>query len=78
VADDFKPGAAMTRKVMLFYKNRKYAIRGQFKVGSDDVGTAMADKDFGALPLPVRKYVIGYWKELSDFLIIKTIPVPMN
>ncbi len=78
VADDFKPGSAMTRKAMLFYKNKKYAIRGQFHVGSDSNGTAVLDKDFDTIPFSFKKYTIGYWNELSDFLIIKTIPVPEN
>jgi hypothetical protein len=78
VADDFKPGGIMTRKAMLFYKNKKYAIRGQFRVGSDGSGTAVLDKDFDTIPFAIKKYAIGYWNELSDFLIIKTIPVPEN
>jgi hypothetical protein len=78
VAEDFAPGSIMTRKVMLFYKDRKYAIRGQFHEGADDSGTVVMDKDFDTIPFAVKKYTIGYWNELSDFLIIKTIPVPAN
>lgn len=75
---DMSAGNIVTRKAMLFYKNKKYAIRGSFRVGNDDKGDAELDKDFETIPKPVKNYAIGFWNALSDFLIIKTIPVPVN
>ena len=71
---DMTAGNIVTRKAMLFYKNKKYAIRGSFKVGNDDKGDVTMDKDFDTIPTPVKKYAIGFWNAMSDFLIIKTIP----
>ncbi len=75
---DMSAGNIVTRKAMLFYKNKKYAIRGSFKVGDADKGDVQMDKDFDTIPKPVKKYAIGYWNAMSDFLIIKTIPVPTD
>jgi hypothetical protein len=75
---DMSAGNIVTRKAMLFYKNKKYAIRGSFRVGNDDKGDVLVDKDFDTIPKPVKKYAIGFWNAMSDFLIIKTIPVPAD
>jgi hypothetical protein len=63
---------------MLFYKNKKYAIRGSFWVGNDDKGEVQIYKDFEIIPRPFKKYAIGSWNSMSDFLIIKIIPTPAN
>jgi len=68
----------LTIKAMLFYTNKKYAIRGQAHYGSNDPGTAVMDSEFDTIPLAIKKYAIRFWNSLSDFEILKNIPLSAN
>jgi len=54
-----------TWKLLLHYKNKKYAIRAHQKDSDyDDSGTTM-DESFNTLPKSVKKYVVQYWNKLA-------------
>lgn len=50
-----------TRKVLVFYKNKKYAIRGRIAKQEEDQTTRSTDFDFDTLPVAVRKQALQMW-----------------
>jgi hypothetical protein len=58
-------------KVMLHYKNQKYAVRahiprfGEEQFGADK-SSLISDKSIEALPSSVKKYVMDYWNDVAD------------
>ncbi|MES2109994.1 MAG: hypothetical protein V4577_14640 [Bacteroidota bacterium] len=54
-----------TWKLMLHYKNKKYAIRAYEPDSDDDEPELMMDKSFDTLPKAVKAYVIQYWDSLA-------------
>jgi hypothetical protein len=51
----------ITVKLMLHYKNKKYAIRGEVPQQSSDKSRMKIDPSFDLLPAPVKSYAIEYW-----------------
>lgn len=51
----------ITVKLMLHYKNKKYAIRGEIPQQSSDKSRMKIDPSFDLLPASVKTYAIEYW-----------------
>jgi hypothetical protein len=63
----------LTIKLMLHYKNIKYAIRNVAHYGSDDDQVTM-DKSFDTLPKSVKAFAINMWNnEISKGDMVKLI-----
>jgi hypothetical protein len=54
-----------TWKMLLHYKNKKYAIRGHQKDSDYDEPEVTMDKSFDTLPKSVKDYVMHYWNKLA-------------
>ena len=55
-----------TWKLMLHYKNKKYALRAHVPDLDGDEYDATLDKSFDTLPKSVKKYVIDYWNKIAE------------
>jgi hypothetical protein len=55
-----------TWKMLLHYKNKKYAVRGHQKDSDYDHPEVTMDKSFDTLPKSVKDYVIRYWNKLAN------------
>ena len=53
-----------TRKVLVYYKDKKYAIRGRVAKQDGDQTTRSTDLDFETLPVSVRKLALQMWDGL--------------
>ena len=58
-------------KVMLHYKNQKYAVRVHIPgYATEQLGwdksTVVMDKTFDTIPPSVKKYVADYWNDVAD------------
>jgi hypothetical protein len=54
-----------TWKLLLHYKNQKYAIRAHQKDSDYDEEQLSMDKSFDTLPKSVKIYVMKYWNKLA-------------
>ena len=54
-----------TWKLLLHYKNQKYAIRAHQKDSDYDEEDLTMDKSFDTLPKSVKIYVMRYWNKLA-------------
>jgi hypothetical protein len=52
-------------KLLVFYKDRKYAIRGAVASGPGEFGTRTMDPGFSALPAAVQTYALGLWDAVA-------------
>jgi hypothetical protein len=60
------PGAATDEgKLLVFYKDRKYAIRGAIARTPDDFGSRQISPNFMTLPQPVQTEALKLWDKLS-------------
>lgn len=48
-------------KLLVFYKDRKFAIRGAVAASSSDFSTRNLDASFASLPPTVQSYALGLW-----------------
>lgn len=58
-------GMGSTYKVMLHYKNKKYALRVHIPQLDDDEYKEAYDKSFSTLPPVVKKYIAAYWNNVA-------------
>jgi len=54
-----------TWKMLLHYKNKKYAIRAHQKDSDYDEESLTMDPSFDTLPKSVKKYAMQYWNKLA-------------
>jgi hypothetical protein len=59
-------GEPDTGKLLVYYKDRKYAIRGAVARTADDFGSQKVDEDFETLPAAVRAQAFQLWDRLSQ------------
>lgn len=52
-------------KLLVFYKDRKYAIRGAVAAYSSDFSTRNLDSAFASLPPAVQSYALGLWDTVA-------------
>jgi hypothetical protein len=52
-------------KLLVFYKDRKFAIRGAVAAASNDFSTRNLDATFNALPPAVQSYALGLWDSVA-------------
>ena len=52
-------------KLLLFYKDRKYVIRGAVAAGPADFGSRTLDAGFSSLPQAVQSYALGLWDAVA-------------
>ncbi len=52
-------------KLLVFYKDRKYAIRGAVASGPGEFGTRTMDPGFGALPAAVQSFALDLWDAVA-------------
>lgn len=52
-------------KLLVFYKDRKYAIRGAVASGPGEFGTRTMDPGFGALPASVQTFALNLWDAVA-------------
>lgn len=52
-------------KLLVFYKDRKYAIRGAVASGPADFGTRTMDPGFSALPSAVQTFALDLWDAVA-------------
>ena len=52
-------------KLLVFYKDRKYAIRGAVASGPGDFGTRTMDPGFNALPAAVQTFALDLWDAVA-------------
>jgi len=73
VEGDVVAHGLMREKLILHYKNKKYAIRNTAHYGVDDDKATM-DKSFDTLPKSVKAFVINMWnKEVGSSDIVQEI-----
>lgn len=54
-----------TWKLLLHYKNKKYALRAHVPDLDGDEYDVQLDKTFDTLPKSVKQYVIDFWNKLA-------------
>ncbi len=59
-------GEGSTWKLLLHYKNKKYALRIHVPSDDGDKYSVQIDKTFDTLPKSVRKYVVDYWNAIAS------------
>jgi hypothetical protein len=52
-------------KLLVFYKDRKFAIRGAVAATANDFSTRNLDAAFNALPPAVQSYALGLWDSVA-------------
>lgn len=52
-------------KLLVFYKDRKFAVRGAIARGTEDFASRSIDPGFSALPTPVQAHALGLWDTLT-------------
>ncbi len=52
-------------KLLVFYKDRKYAIRGAVAAYSSDFSTRNLDSAFASLPPAIQSYALGLWDTVA-------------
>jgi hypothetical protein len=72
---DPNDGEGSTWKLMLHYKNQKYALRVHIPDLDEDKYTEKFDKAFDTLPPAVKKYVVDYWANIADEQLFKDGPI---
>jgi hypothetical protein len=60
-----RAGAGSEGKLLVFYKDRKYAIRGAVAQGPDDFASRTVDPSFQTLPLSVQTYALTLWDQVA-------------
>lgn len=61
-----RPTAASDEgKLLIYYKDHKYAIRGAIARTPDDFGSRKLDPAFGTLPQPLQLQALKLWDQLS-------------
>lgn len=60
-----RAGAGSEGKLLVFYKDRKYAIRGAVAQGPDDFASRTLDPSFQTLPLSVQTYALTLWDQVA-------------
>ncbi|HIV70611.1 MAG TPA: hypothetical protein H9903_06760 [Candidatus Aquabacterium excrementipullorum] len=60
-----KAGAGSEGKLLVFYKDRKYAIRGAVAHGPDDFASRTLDPAFQTLPVSVQTFALGLWDQVA-------------
>lgn len=52
-------------KLLVYYKDRKFAIRGAVAQGPGDFGSRTLDAGFSVLPAPVQNYALSLWDSVA-------------
>lgn len=52
-------------KLLVYYKDRKFAIRGAVAQGPGDFGSRTLDAGFSVLPAPVQSYALSLWDSVA-------------
>jgi hypothetical protein len=52
-------------KLLVYYKDRKFAIRGAVAQGPGDFGSRTLDPAFGTLPVAVQNYALTLWDTVA-------------
>lgn len=60
-----RSGAGSEGKLLVFYKDRKYAIRGAVAQGPDDFASRTLDPSFQTLPLSVQTFALSLWDQVA-------------
>lgn len=60
-----RDGAVSEGKLLVFYKDRKYAIRGAVAQRPDDFASRTLDPAFPTLPVSVQTYALSLWDEVA-------------
>lgn len=60
-----RAGAGSEGKLLVFYKDRKYAIRGAVAQGPDDFASRTLDPAFQTLPVSVQTFALGLWDQVA-------------
>lgn len=60
-----RAGAGSEGKLLVFYKDRKYAIRGAVAQGPDDFASRTLDPAFQTLPASVQTFALSLWDQVA-------------
>lgn len=60
-----RDGAVSEGKLLVFYKDRKYAIRGAVAQRPDDFASRTLDPAFPSLPVSVQTYALSLWDQVA-------------
>jgi hypothetical protein len=52
-------------KLLVFYKDRKYAVRGAVALAPDGFSTRTLDPSFATLPVAVQSHALGLWDTVA-------------